>query len=43
VSKQGFVVLVVVVLLVMFAPIVFADTVSQFFHGVAVMIHRWTS
>lgn len=41
-SKQAVMVLVVVVILVMFAPVALADSTAQFFHGVGVIFDRWT-
>lgn len=42
-SKQGLIITVIVIVMIMFAPLVLADGLSQFFHGVGVIFSRWTS
>lgn len=41
-TRQGLIAVVVVVILIMFAPILFADGVEKFFTGLGTMLDRWT-
>lgn len=42
-SKQGVILAIIVVVLIMFAPILLADGIAKFFHGLGVMFSEWTS
>lgn len=41
-TRGQVILLIIVVLLIMFAPVFFADSLSRFFAGLAVIYHQFT-
>lgn len=40
-SKQGFIVVSVLILAVIFAPVLLGDAIAQFFRGLGIVLGRW--
>lgn len=40
-SKQGWVVVAVLILAIMFAPVMLGDGIAQFFRGLGIVFGRW--